>query len=214
MRSQITLSILNMRMRLAEPTKWDSFTVSAQVLLIWVVTPPPPSFSVSWHTFRSTNPPLRHSQLHSCLKRPALACQQALINPQHHPPIDFTHTHTCTESCFWVPTEVWQKPLDRWHTHLMLSGQGQRFSLLSDERLSLALFIYATGGERKEWQRESECFFLSLPYITRGEKRSKEKYRTLLPAEDSVYMWNSWPKPPNQTSLKHSNLQIFSWPVR
>lgn len=31
----------------------------------------------------------------------------------------------------------------------MLSGQGQRFSLLSDERLSLALFICATGGERR-----------------------------------------------------------------
>lgn len=116
MHSQITLPILNMRMRLVEPTKWDSFTVSAQVLLIWVVTPPPPSFSVSWHTFTSTIPPLHHSQLHSSLERPALACQQALLNPQHHPPVDFTtHTHSlvfefplkCDRSHLTGDTHTW-----------------------------------------------------------------------------------------------------------
>lgn len=156
-----------MRMRPAEPTKWDSFTVSAQVLLIWVVTPPP-SFFLSFLAYLHKHPPSPLST--PLMPKEACACMPTGTLKPTIPSPNWLHTHTHSQSCFWVPTEVWQKPLDRWHTHLMLSGQGQRFSLLSDERLSLALFIYATGGKGREWQRESKCLCLSLPYITQGER--------------------------------------------
>lgn len=136
-----------MRMRPAEPTKWDSFTVSAQVLPIWVVTPPPLFlFSVSWLTFTSTTalPAPQLSQLHSCLKTPPLACQQALLNPQPYttpspiwlhtlsPFLRHTHAHPVLFlSSHWSVTEAtWQvthtldvirsgpdiQPLEWWET--------------------------------------------------------------------------------------------------
>lgn len=192
-----------MRIRLAEPTKWDGFTVSAQVLLICVVTPLPSFFlGIPSQAPPSPTPPLPPTT--PLMSREACACMPTGTLKPTTPSPNRLQKHTYTQSCFWVSTEVWQKPLDRWHTHLMLSGQGQRFSLLSDERLSLSLFIYATGGEREEWQRERECFFLSVLYITQGESEGVEK-KPCSPQKT----WNIWPHPTTQT-FEHWRQKTFA----
>lgn len=193
MRSQITLSILNMRMRLAEPTKWDSFTVSAQVLLIWVVTPPPPSFSVSWYTFTCTpsppspSLPLCVSQLHSCRERPVLACQQALLNPQPLPPITHTHSHIHTNT----HTLVFEFPLkcDRSHltgdTHTWCYRVRARDSALWVMR-DCQPHCLSTLQEERETPPSEKA---SAPFFTCriSLRAGKERARTSLPTQ--VCQW-------------------------
>lgn len=191
MRSQITLVVLNMRMRLAEPTKWDSFTVSAQVLLIWVVTPAPPlSFSVSWYTFTSTTP-LCHSQLHSCLERPVLACQQALLNPQPHPPFNITRTHILRAlflSPHWSVTEAtWQVT----HT-LDVIGSGPEIQPLEWwETVTRIVYLRYRRGERGVTEKEQALLSFFAMYHSRGKERGLKKGQIFLPLRTHATCWKT-----------------------
>lgn len=176
MRSQITLSILNMRMRLAEPTKWDSFTVSAQVLLIWVVTPPPPSFSVSWHTFRSTNPP--PSPLSTPLMpKEACACMPTGTLKPTTPSPNRLHTHTHTHA----QSLVFEFPLkcDRSHltgdTHTWCYRVRARDSAswVMRDCHSHCLSMLQEGRERNDRGKTSASFFLC--HISFEGKRGAKK---------------------------------------
>ena len=190
-----------MRMRLAEPTKWDSFTVSAQVL-IWVVMSPPPFFSVSWHTFTSTIP-LCHSQLHSCLERPTLACQQALLNPQHHPPVGSTHTHiTRTRTQTHTESLVFEFPLkcDRSHltgdTHTWCYRVRARDSaswVMRDCHLH-CLSMLEEGREGNDRKKASTSFFLC--HISLKGKRRVHRNCSLRKPESTCGMsrHNQWLK--------------------
>lgn len=184
MHSQIALPVLNMRMRLAEPTKWDSFTVSAQVLLIWVVTPPPPSFSVSWHTFTSTIPPSPLST--PLMPREACACMPTGTLKPTTPSPSRLH-NTDTQSCFWVPTEVWQKPLDRWHTHTWCYRVRARDSApwVMRDCHSHCLPALQEGREGNDREKASASFFLC--HISLKGKGGEE-----------INMWKFWPRPVTQ----------------
>lgn len=137
----------------------------------------PPSFSVSWLTFTSTNPhphpsplstPLMPKEAHTCMPtgtpKPAAPPPQSTSHTH-----SLSHTRTRTQSCFWVPTEVWQKPLDGWHTHTWCYRVRAKDSAswVMRDCHSYCLSMLQVG-ERGGRLRESQSFFLSLPYITQG----------------------------------------------
>lgn len=202
-RSPLLGSFLNMRMRLAEPTKWDSFTVSAQVLLIWVVTqllphshPSPPSFTISWHTFTSPS----RSPLFTPLmpgERPMLHANRRSLNPQHHPPIHFTHAHA--ESCFELPLKCDRSHLTGdTHTHTWCYRVRARDSaswVMRDCHLHCLSTIQDREGEMTE--RRQGLLSLFEVYCSRGKRGQSKEAR----------------KNPQQTSeQKRPSAQY--WPMR
>lgn len=161
-----------MRMRLAEPTKWDSFTVSAQVLLIWVVTPPPPSFSVSWHTFTSTIPPSPLST--PLMPREACACMPTgTLKPTTPSPNRLhTHTHTCAHTHMCART--------RTHTHAVLFLSSHWSVTEATWQVTHTLDVIGSGPEIQplEWWGTVTCI-VYLCY-RRGEKGMTQRKQVLL----------------------------------
>lgn len=101
------LPILSMRMRPAELTKWHSFTVSAQVLLICFVTPPAFILCFTIHLHKH-HPPF--TTLHS-----TLAWRDPHLHAKRHPsthnspqPPSSTHTVLFLSSYWTVTHTTWQ----------------------------------------------------------------------------------------------------------
>lgn len=180
MRFLITLPIVNMRMRVAGPTKWDSFTVSAHVLLIWVVNPPhcPPTLFFVSHFLaylQNHHPPL-WPLLPPLMPRetPTIAWHWALSETHSTIPQSTSYKHILRVlflSSHWSVTEA------TWQVTHTLDVIGSRLEIQPLEWWETVTLIVYLCCRRGEWGhgtdkvRTSSCL---CDISFKGEEERKE----------------------------------------